>query len=55
MALGAAGAKGTVAVDVGLTYWAIGRKAVEVGSLEEGREGEGRGVGGRRLGEELSR
>lgn len=55
VALGAAGSEGAVAVDVGLTYWAIGRKAVEVGSLEERREGEGRGIRGRRLGKKLSR
>lgn len=46
VALRAAGSEGTVAVDVGFTYWAIGGEAVEVGSLEERREGEcGRGRG----------
>lgn len=46
VALRAPGSEGTMAVDVGFTYWAIGGKAVEVGSLEERREGEcGRGRG----------
>lgn len=55
VALRAAGAEGAVAVDVGFTYWAIGGKAVKVGSLEERREGEGRCIRRRCLGEQLSR
>lgn len=55
VALRAAGSEGTVAVDVGLTYWAIGGKAVEVGSLEERREGERRRSRGWCLRQQLSR
>jgi hypothetical protein len=42
VALRAAGPEGAVAIDVGFAYWAIGGKAVEVGSLEERRKGERR-------------
>lgn len=55
VALRATGSEGAVAVDVGFTYWAIGGKAVEVGSLEERREGECRRIRGRCLGQQLSR
>lgn len=40
VALRATSPERAVAVDVGFAYWAVGGKAVEVGSLEEGREGE---------------
>lgn len=49
----AAGAEGAVAVGVGSTYRAIGRKAVEVCLLEEGREGERGRLRGCGLGQEL--
>lgn len=55
VALGAACSEGAMAIDVGPTYWAIGRKAMEVGSLEERREGEGWGAKRRCLGKELAR
>lgn len=42
VALRATSPEGAVAVDVGFAYWAVGGKAVEVGSLEERREGESR-------------
>lgn len=52
VSLGAAGAHGTVAVAVCLTYGTVGWEAVEIGLLEEGGEREGgRLLGrGRRLG-----
>lgn len=55
VALRAAGSEWAVAVDVRLAYWAIGWEAVEVGSLEERREGECRCVRGCCLGKQLLR
>lgn len=55
VALRAAGSQGAVTVDVGFTCGAIGRKAVEVGSLEERREGERRRGRGWCFGKQLPR